>query len=53
MLQVDDVWRLALMTVLFGWMMPYSYKWIYSRRHVGIHLRRPRDATPRGAAAHA
>ena len=38
MLQVDDVWRLFLMTVLFGWLAPLSYKWFKTKYHVGIHL---------------
>lgn len=38
MLQIDDVWRLALMTVLFGLLVPLSYKWLKTKYHVGIHL---------------
>ena len=36
MLQVDDVWRLAEMTILLGILMPYSYRWLSSRYHLGI-----------------
>ena len=36
MLQVDDVWRLVEMTVLLGFLMPYSYRWLQSRYHLGI-----------------
>ena len=36
MLQVDDVWRLFLMTVLFGWLAPLSYKWFKTK--TGAHI---------------
>jgi hypothetical protein len=38
MLQIDDVWRLALMTILFGGLIPLSYKWMKTRYHVGMHM---------------
>ena len=38
MLQIDDVWRLVLMTVLLGILIPLSYKWLKTKYHVGIHL---------------
>ena len=36
MLQVDDVWRLVEMTALLGVLVPYSYRWLSSRYHLGI-----------------
>lgn len=38
MLQGDDVFRLAEMTLLLGVALPLSVRWLASRWHVGIHL---------------
>ena len=36
MLQVDDVWRVFEMTTLLGVLVPYSYRWLSSKYHLGI-----------------
>ena len=38
MLQVDDVWRLFLMTILFAVLTPLAYKWLKTKYHIGMHL---------------
>ena len=38
MLEVDDVYRVVLMTLLFGLLLPLSVKWMSGAYHIGIVL---------------
>lgn len=38
MLQVDDVYRIVWMSVLFAVALPLTNRWLYTKRHIGIHL---------------
>ena len=38
MLQGDDVYRIVWCTLLFAVGLPYTYKWLYTKRHIGLHL---------------
>ena len=38
MMQGDDVWRICEMTFLLGVLMPFSYHWLKTKYHLGIHV---------------
>lgn len=40
MMQVDDVVRLVVMTLMLGILMPLSIHWLKTRWHLGIHVHR-------------
>ena len=39
-LQVDDVFRVAEITVIFGFLAPLSYFWFWRKWHIAIHVHR-------------